>query len=919
MVETAWEQEFRRLSYETENDKVRKWYNESNVRDYVLDTSSLIQKEDTAPAAVIIRRTHALIRHLKSMQYAPDLAAEEAELKQLAEQTASASDALSHYKKIAALRRRISFKNPLLNFDKILFFKNSLDGTPHMVHVYGEMNECQEDNTGVYILKDAFSDSPTAVNLLNDAVIANGDHQGESLTGERAFTPDLSYDGKRVVFAASPPGSKNRLHIYSVNIDGSDLQQLTFDDFTRPSWMNDKKKNIGDPLLPVDFDPFFLPSGRIGFLSFRRGGSGRCHGGSGSTFTLHSMRDDGSDLIRLSYHETNEWTPSVDNDGKIVYTRWDYIDRDSDVAHHFWICNPDGTDPRSPHGNYPHPLYPSAVYPGDQPFGRNGRKARPWFEWSIRAIPGTSGRYIGIAGAHHGSWVGSLIEINTTIPDDGAQSQLRRISPDIPYLESEKRGGSTSCAATPLPLSKNYYLCSYTDSSGPGYKSRRIEPPVTFGLYLVDAFGNRELIYRDTTINSYEPIPVVSRSKPPTIPQSTSQGEDGDKSLPQATITVLNMYESDFEWPENTEIHYMRIVQIFPKSTQVLNQPYIGYGNESTARASLGIVPVEKDGSVKCEAPVGKTILFQALDENKLAIVGMRSATYVHEGEQLSCVGCHEDKWMATPVVSPIAAGRAPSKLEPEPNNFRPIQFASLIQPILDSKCAPCHAQKDNTPDFSNEFLVDRYPDRKFKTGEEKEFWTVAYENLEPFAHYFHGGGNGSINDTLHGGSRSLPGHVGARGSKLLSHLSPAHHDVNLSDEEVHRITLWLDLNSEYYGAYYNCEQQARGEFVRPRLDFTTVPVSTTNPNADHQTERFDNKIPRVTVSNTGGGFSISGIPQGAIIRILTLDGRQIGGSRTVQKKNRIISGNLPARGLYLMDISWGFSEKMVLKRPLVW
>ena len=59
------------------------------------------------------------------------------------------------------------------------------------------------------------------------------------------------------------------------------------------------------------------------------------------------MEPDGSDIICLSFHETHEWHPSVTNDGMLVYTRWDYVDRDTNVAHHIWTCYPDGRDPRS--------------------------------------------------------------------------------------------------------------------------------------------------------------------------------------------------------------------------------------------------------------------------------------------------------------------------------------------------------------------------------------------------------------------------------------------------------------------------------------------------------------------------------------------------------------------------------------------
>jgi len=916
MVEDAWGDEYQRLSYDLDpGNKVLRWYDESKVKDYVFNEQALITELDNSPLDIILRRTEALLNDLSQMDGAPDLSSERNQLNQLATEAPNASDEEAMFKEIAALRRKVAFKNPLISFDEIVFFKNSMDGTPHMVDIYEEMRECSGTNHGLYVLKDAFGDGVRAENLLKGLTIENGPNAGKLLAGEPAITPDLSFDGDKIVFASSPADQDRVLNLFTINPDGSELRQITFPDLNRPEWLS-KEDDLSSQFWEVDFDPCFLPNGRIALISQRRGGHGRCHPGNRPTFTLFSVRADGQDLIPISYHETNEWTPSVDNDGKIVYSRWDYIDRDSDIAHHFWSCNPDGTDPRSPHGNYPHPLYPTAIHSYDNPFGSKGRQARPWFEWSIRAIPGLAGEYVAIAGAHHGGWLGSIIHINTKVPDDGAQSQLRRITPEIEYPESE-RGGSLPAAATPWPLSKNYYITSYSDIAGHGNKSKRASPPNTLGIFLVDAFGNHELLYRDPSINSFEPIPLISRERLTVIPTRTSQGMDGNKTLGQATISVTDIYNSDFDWPEGTVIKYMRIVQIFPKSTGSANKPQIGYGDQSTARASLGIVPVESDGSVYCEAPVGKVILFQALDSNKLAVAGMRSATYVHEGEQLSCTGCHEDKWDVTPTpTSPIAQQRPPSPLETEPNMNRPILFPTLVQPVLDEKCAPCHAQKENAPNLSNELLHTA-------TGAEtkgscKGYWTVAYKNLEPYAFYLHGGGNGEINDDYHGGSRWLTGKMGAKGSKLLSHLDPSHNDVQLTEEEKWRITLWLDLNSEYFGAYYDTERQAQGGFVPPRYDYTDEPVAA-RPESKPAHGKTKKAMKRIAIHSSSDGIRAVGLSDDARVNLFTIDGRKVGEVRGRELKERSLGTVLPARGMYLITVNDGRNGRLLRKQPLIW
>jgi hypothetical protein len=137
----------------------------------------------------------------------------------------------------------------------------------------------------------------------------------------------------------------------------------------------------------------------------------------------------------------------------------------------------------------------------------------------------------------------------------------------------------------------------------------------------------------------------------------TWQGQRADApGHRRAVISVMNVYESDAvgKLPEGVEVKWMRIVQVIPQLlTDPINVTLVSLANDSIGRMPLGVVPVEPDGSVYCEAPVGKTIYFQLLDEKGMAVHSMRSATYVHPGEHLSCVGCHEDK----PAVAPFFNG----------------------------------------------------------------------------------------------------------------------------------------------------------------------------------------------------------------------------------------------------------------------
>ena len=667
--------------------------------------------------------------------------------------------------------REIAFCNPLLRkIDKLLFIaRHDAGGVFHMVDQFYGFNA--RPGGRLLILVDALSNDPKLVDLLANSVVQQGRLAGRKLEGGASLSPEVSFDGKTILFAWTEAKGRDlewsptaSYHIFKCNADGSGLVQLT-----DGSWN--------------DFDPCFLPSGRIAFITERRGGYLRC-GRHCPTYTLFGMAADGSDITCLSYHETHEWQPSITEDGMIIYTRWDYVDRDTNMAHHPWTCRPDGGDPRSIHGNYP-----------------QRRENRPWMEMDIRAIPG-SRKFVATAAAHHGRAFGSLVLIDPQTEDDGAQSQVTRLTPEVPFPEAEKHlKPIEQCMVygTAWPLSEDDFLCVY----GADAKNR--------GIYWIDRFGNKELLFRDPTISCLSPMPLQPRPTPPVIPEATLATAEAkrkaDAPTDLATISVMNVYDSDFQWPLGTKITSLRVMQLLPKSTPAPNEPRIGVAEQSNARAVLGTVPVESDGSAYFEAPVGKALYFQALNEGGTAVQSMRSVTYVHPGEQLSCQGCHERPHGAPRrgQGTSLALRRAPSKIQPDMDGSNPFSFVRLVQPVLDRNCVGCHRSRQ-VLDLSN-------------VVEGKYGWTRSYQNLaSKYGFYFHVF-NGAIDSGIHGGSRTIPGRFGAQASPLRSFLDEHHHEVKLSSEDRHCITLWLDCNSEFYGSYENATAQAQGKVVCPTLE----------------------------------------------------------------------------------------------------
>ena len=763
----------------------------------VFDKNALPDPADKDEADAVLRRVGALIQHLKTLPRCPDLKKAEARLAELKTQ-AGLLDTGDAKREIllgdaCTLRRVVAFANPLLDFDKILFIKrhfcpNSEMTGNHMCDQYFGFNAIR--GGGLFVLENPFSKNPTTRNVLEKSVCENGRYKGQSFTERDGFlSPELSFDGKDILFArteiADNEGDRKRYagvgfetntyKIFHVKIDGSGLTQLT-----------DGVWN--------DFDPCYLPCGRILFISERRGGFGRCHGRPVPSFTLHSMNADGSDIVTLSPHETNEWQPSVNHNGMIVYTRWDYVDRGFNQAHHAWTTTPDGRDPRAVNGNF-----------------SPNQGARPHFEISMRAIPGSQ-KYMGTAACHHGQAYGSIILVDPLMPDDNAMAQVKRLTPDQLFPEAEiGTHGPPANYAAPYPLSEHFFLCVYDKDSRSDAGTNN-----NYGIYLLDAFGNKELLYRDEQISCLDPIPVKARPVPPVIPHLIAVGKPlkpgekfvapDPKTIPDfGTVGLINVYDSIYPMSDLPKIAALRVVQLLPKTTPIANNPRIGFGDQKSARMVLGTVPVEDDGSAYFKMPANLPVYFQALDAEGVAVQSMRSATYVHPGENLTCLGCHNSPTAGYRMntTAPMALKRAPSVIKADVEGSKPFSYKILVQPVLDKNCVACHqkgaAEGKKCPDLTQGELK--------QNGD----FFVSYNALRNFTFFWD-------NASFDGVPDSRPGQIGARKSKLFQMLTKGHHDLKLCKEDMHRLTLWMDCNSDFYGAYENLIEQKEGKVVCPSL-----------------------------------------------------------------------------------------------------
>ena len=692
-------------------------------------------------------------------------------------------------------KREILVNSPFFQFGSLLFIKSAPGVMSHqLTQVYGY---CARPGGGIFCL-----DAPGKSMKTRDITPTN-------LPLGSYMTPELSFDGETLLFAfcntptspvlwRDPETMSRRYHLYKLPLNigkKGEAIQLTDGDFD-------------------DFAPLFMPDGDIVFCSTRRGGFHRCGAGPCYVYTLARSKGDGSDPHPISFHETNEWFPTLAHNGRILYTRWDYVDRDAVYYQQLWSARQDGADVRIVYGN---------------------NTFNPPGMWEPKAVPGSE-KIMAIAGPHHGMSAGSVVLLDLSKGIDG-DDPVERITPDVRFPEGEaplpqipmlpalcdfdyiptnfwqatrpanrpeappeEKRWSVHCFKSPLPLSEKFFIASYSFDKLLGEAGPNI--PNQFGIYYCDAFGNRELIYRDPNISSLWAIPIRPRPTPPIV---TTQFDEIRKNeeKPSGVFFVQNVYES---WPTSIpgKVKSLRIVQVLPKTTPNANQPMVGAANASPGKQVLGVAPVEEDGSAFFEAPANIPLLFQALDENGQMIQGMRSDVYLQPGESAGCVGCHENRMESVPSVKTIASTREPSKIIPGPDGSKPLSYPILVQPVLDKRCLPCHSGEKTEGNVN----LEGVPEGRY---------TKSYNALINYVSFtYWGAPEGNYEP------RTEPLRFGAIASKLTRLLKEGHYGIELTPEEWERINVWIDVNALFYGTFNveDQERQQRGERIEgPELE----------------------------------------------------------------------------------------------------
>jgi hypothetical protein len=487
--------------------------------------------------------------------------------------------------------------------------------------------------------------------------------------------PDLSYDGRTVLFSFKP-GTEEVFHLYEIGVDGAGLRQLTHG-------------------LYDDLDPTYMPAGHITFVTARCNTYPRCASPWYSSVLARCDRE-GRNIYFISAGNEPDYTPAVLPDGRILYTRWEYTDKEVMRIQSLWTVNPDGT-------------FTSAFW-GNQSV---------WPDMLVEARPIPGSHRIMFAGlGHHDVYRGSIGIIDQrkglNYPDG-----LTKVTPDVPWAEvgdgpaecPERKdyhaAGEFGAYKSPYPLSETLFLVSARD--GDSRRMTNSDPEAsTFRLYLMDVCGNRELLYKGG-YNVLYALPVRSRPLPRIIPDAVAWPgpEHGGGTVKPGVFYSGNVYQGT---PPaiHGKARYVRVLSTDPVTYSMgfraQSPDHRGimphsHGSPSTSitqsdgiKRILGTATIAADGSFHFTVPPCKAMFFQVLDENYRALQTMRSFANVMPGEKRGCVGCHEMHSVAPAITLGYALKQPPAELTPPPWGVETsVGYHRFVQPVLDRYCGTCH------------------------------------------------------------------------------------------------------------------------------------------------------------------------------------------------------------------------------------
>ena len=671
------------------------------------------------------------IEGFDAVKYLPILTELEQQVKQGFGNIYSGDEAvLVNAEKAVANKRAILLANPLLNGDKILTVRYQL-GNRDRRAMAPELGT-QSNNWGNQesARRKGFNADIVELSNLRDEVQIRTIYKPDNTSSIADLK--LHWDGDRAMFTQTM--SDNRWNVFEVKLNNGDCKKL-----------------IDNPEPDLEFyDGTYLPDGRI-IANSNIGYQGvPCVNGSDPVGNMVLYTPQSKNLRRLTFDQDANWNPVIMNNGRVMYTRWEYTDLTHYYTRIVMNMNPDGTEQKALYGSGS--MFPNSTF-------------------DVQPLPGYASAFVGIISGHHGvARSGRLILFDPAKARKGAAGMLQEIPhrnrPIVEEVKDRLVDGVWPQFIKPSPLNDTYFLVA-----------AKLDKNDLWGIYLVDKFDNVTCLHKMEGEGYISPIAVRKTVTPPAIPdrvklddkqatvfiQDIYEGE-GLKGIPRGTVKSLRLHAYEYAYVQTQSDHNWHGIQ-----------------SGWDIKRMLGTVPVEEDGSVIFKIPANTPVSIQPLDKDGVAVQWMRSWLTGQPGEIVSCVGCHEDQNQIVIPKRVIASQKAPHALTPPEGGTRSFTFDLEVQPILDRACIACHNGEGKAFDLRG--------GKKDGKG-----YGTSYLNLHPYVHRQGGEGDMVV---------LYPYEYHPNTSELVRLLKKGHYNVQLTDAEWRKIYNWIDYNAPDKG-YFN-------------------------------------------------------------------------------------------------------------------
>jgi len=637
---------------------------------------------------------------------------------------------------LAQLRSEALLANPLLNFERLLLVQRDPKRLGLPQNWEGNSSLPHDGfNNQIEVLSPVRPDGELRSLFRPD---------GGRFVGD----VDLDFDAKKLLF--SMPGDNGRWQVFEMSSDGGQPQQLPL---------------IHEPDVD-NYDACYLPDGNIVFGSTAPFTGVPCVAGTSHVANLYRLERRSGEIRRLTFDQDHNWCPTVLNDGRLLYLRWEYSDIPHFAARILFHMNPDGSDQKEYYGSGSY--WPNAMF-----------YARP--------IPGSATKFVAVVGGHHGlPRMGELVLFDTAQGRFEADGVVQRIpgrgKKVAPIILDQLTDASWPKYLHPWPLSDKYFLVAAQPT--PGSK---------WGIYLADVFDNLLLVKESADASALlEPVPLRPVERPRIVP-STVQPEHKE-----ATVSMLDVYAGTglAGVPRGT-VKQLRVFTYHFAYHEMGGQTNrVGLDGPWDIKRVLGTVPVEADGSAYFRVPANTPISVQPLDGDGQALQLMRSWMTAMPGETLSCVGCHDRQNLSPPTAKSIALAKKPASITPWYGPERGFSFVREVQPVLDRLCVGCHDGK-TVPGHSAALDLRAAPPVHPQAGNasynNSTQFTPAYLALRSYVR------GHTIESDLH---LLTPCEFSADTTELVQMLRAGHHGVKLDAEAWARLITWIDLNTPAHGTW---------------------------------------------------------------------------------------------------------------------